>query len=114
MTRSKLETTRKRAGKVEWTERARADLRAIDDYIAADNPVAAERWVGRLIAKAEAAARLPLAGRIVPEMAQAEVREVFVRTYRVVYRVRTSGILVLTVFEGHRLFARSASGSDEE
>jgi len=80
---------------IDWTERALGDLRAIDDYIAADNPAAAERWVGRLIAKAEAAARLPMAGRRVPEKAQADVREVFLRTYRIVYRVRKGGILVL-------------------
>lgn len=92
---------------LEWTERAVADLRAIDAYIAADNPAAAERWLGRLIAKAEAAARLPLAGRVVPEKGRPDIREVFVRIYRVVYRVREEGILVLTVFEGHRLFPRS-------
>ncbi|MBX3229536.1 MAG: type II toxin-antitoxin system RelE/ParE family toxin [Labilithrix sp.] len=81
---------------IEWTERAVADLRAIDDYIAADNPAAAERWVGRLIAKAEAAARLPMAGRVVPEKGRTDIREVFLRTYRIVYRVREDSILVLT------------------
>ena len=104
--------TRSKRGKrtvsesLEWTERALIDLRAIEDYIAADNPVAAERWVSRLIAKAKAAARLPLVGRVVPEKAQIDVREVFLRQYRIVYRVRESGILILTVFEGHRLFPR--------
>jgi hypothetical protein len=29
---------------IEWTERALADLRAIEAYIAADSPAAAERW----------------------------------------------------------------------
>jgi len=105
---------RKVAESIEWTERALADLRAIDDYIAADNPAAAERWVGRLIAKVEAAARLPLAGRVVPEKARTDVREVFLRTYRIVYRVRERGILVLTVFEGHRLFPRGAVDAGEE
>jgi toxin ParE1/3/4 len=65
---------------IEWTERALADLRAIDHYIAADDPVAAERWTGRLIAKAEAAARLPMAGRMVPEKRRPDIREVFLRT----------------------------------
>lgn len=102
------------AGSIEWTERALADLRAIDDYIAADNPASAERWIGRLIAKAEAAGRLPLAGRIVPEKARADVREVFLRTYRIVYRVRDGGILLLTVFEGHHLFPRGAADTDDE
>ena len=99
---------------IEWTERAVADLRAIDDYIAADNPGAAERWVGKLIAKAEAAARLPMAGRVVPEKGRRDIREVFLRTYRIVYRVREGSILVLTVFEGHRLFPPGAADSGDE
>ncbi len=105
---------RKVARSIEWTERAVADLRGIDDYIAADNPVAAERWIGRLIAKAEAAARLPMAGRVVPEKGQHDIREVLLRTYRIVYRVRESSILVLTVFEGHRLVPPGAAGDGDE
>lgn len=63
--------------------------------IAADNSVAAERRVGKLIAKADAAARLPMAGRVVPEKGRPDIREVFLRTYRIVYRVRERSILVL-------------------
>lgn len=39
---------------------------------------------------------------MVPERANKDAREVFLRTYPIVYRVRKGGILVLTVFEGHR------------
>ena len=112
--------TRPRRGKgtaplaIEWTERAVADLRAIDDYIAADNPAAAARWASRLIAKAEAAARLPMTGRVVPEKGRTDIREVFLRTYRIVYRVRVGSILVLTVFEGHRLFPPGAADAGDE
>ncbi len=31
------------------------------------------------------------------------MREVFLQSYRIVYRVTLKGIVVLTVFEGHRL-----------
>ena len=89
---------------IEWTARAVRDLRDIEVYIGADDPAAAARWIARIIAGADAAARSPLAGRVVPEREEHGVREVFVRNYRVVYRVRESSILVLTVFEGHRLF----------
>lgn len=58
---------RKVAPSIARTEHALADLRAIDDYLADDDPLAAGRLVGRLIAKAETAARLPMAGRVVPE-----------------------------------------------
>lgn len=105
---------RKGAGQLEWTERALADLREIEDYIAADNPAAAGTWVARLIAKAETAARLPLAGRVVPEKARPDVREVLLRSYRIVYRVREEGIVVLTVFEGHRAFPHPATEPSRE
>jgi hypothetical protein len=41
---------------------------------------------------------------VVPELQRNDVREVFLRTYRIVYRIRKGTIDVLTVFEGHRLF----------
>ncbi len=81
-----------------------ADLDAIGDHIARDDPEAAERWVMKLVGTAEKAAGAPLAGRRVPELARDDVREVLVRTYRIVYRVTAKRCEVLTVFEGHRLF----------
>ena len=87
-----------------WTERALADLEAIRDYITRDNRAAAQRWVAKLIAAVESAAAAPVAARRVPEVGRTDVREVLLRTYRIVYRVSDSRICVLTVFEGHRLF----------
>jgi plasmid stabilization system protein ParE len=48
---------------IRWTERAVADLIAIGEYIAVDNPGAARRWVERLRYQAELAAEAPLGGR---------------------------------------------------
>jgi plasmid stabilization system protein ParE len=89
---------------VVWTDRALDDLRAIGDFIARDNPAAAEKWVGSLLAAAASAAETPLAGRIVPEFKREDVRELLRRTYRIVYRVREQSLEILTVFEGHRRF----------
>ena len=58
------------------------------------------------MATAELAAGAPLAGRRGPEIGRDDVRETFKRTYRIVYRVRSEGIEILTVFEGHRVFPR--------
>ncbi|MCC6807414.1 MAG: type II toxin-antitoxin system RelE/ParE family toxin [Deltaproteobacteria bacterium] len=88
--------------RVDFSPEALRDLDAIFDYIARDNPSAALRWVNRLITRAEKAAKQPLAGRIVPELADQAIREVFVRHYRIVYRVERGRLLVLTVIEGHR------------
>ena len=89
-----------------WTERAAADLMAIGEYIAADNPTAARAWVEKLRQRAVKASKVPRTGRVVPEIARDDVREVFQRTYRIVYRVVDDGIVVLTVFEGHRLLGK--------
>jgi toxin ParE1/3/4 len=91
----------RRSRKVVWTDRALRDLAQIDDYIAADDPRAAERWIDKLVAAAERAGRLPGAGRMVRERKRPDLREVLVRTYRIVYRVRGAQIEILTVFEGH-------------
>ena len=89
-----------------WTERAANDLISIGEHIAADNPTAARTWVEKIRQRAARASSMPRAGRVVPEVARDDVREVFQRTYRIVYRVVDDGIVVLTVFEGHRLLGK--------
>ena len=92
---------------VEWSERARDDLRAIFAHIAADNRATAERWVSRIVERAELAGEAPLLGRIVPELARDDVRETYLRSYRIVYRTDGQDMRILTVFEGSRLLRRS-------
>ncbi|MBI4509199.1 MAG: type II toxin-antitoxin system RelE/ParE family toxin [Deltaproteobacteria bacterium] len=98
---------------VVWTDRASADLEAIGDFIASDSPAAAAQWAGELMAAAERAASAPLAGRRVPELGRDDLREIFKRTYRIVYRVTTEHIEILTVFEGHRWFPRDVARDDK-
>ena len=88
---------------VRWTEKAAGDLLAIGEYIAVDRPAAARAWVERLRECGGRAAENPRAGRVVPEIGREDVREILLRSYRIVYRVAPRGIVVLTVFEGHRL-----------
>ncbi|MGB8335451.1 MAG: type II toxin-antitoxin system RelE/ParE family toxin [Desulfobacterales bacterium] len=90
--------------KLFWTETARHDLLTIRRYIAADNPTAAKRWVERLRDRARNALVAPLAGRKVPEFSRDDIRELIEGKYRIVYQVFADRLVVLTVFEGHRLF----------
>jgi len=94
----------RRARRLVWTERAIADLEAIESYIAAENQAAARRWIDKLLAAAKRMTKVPLSGRRVPEIGRDDVRETRLRTYRIVYRVTATQLDVLTVFEGHRLF----------
>ena len=85
---------------IHWSDRAKDDLAAIGDYISANNPIAAMRWVDRLIADVERAAEMPLSGRLVPEYVdRGDIREVLRSTHRIAYRVRDEAIDVLTIFE---------------
>jgi plasmid stabilization system protein ParE len=93
----------RRAPRVRWTFRAKDDLLVIAHFIATDDPVAARAWVAKLREQVRRAASTPLAGRRVPELARDDIREVLLRSYRIVYRIEPRGIVVLTVFEGHRL-----------
>ena len=91
--------------KLFWTETARQDLLAIRRYIAADNPTAAKQWTERLRERARNALHAPLAGRKVPEFSRDDIRELIEGVYRIVYQVFEDRLVVLTVFEGHRLFS---------
>ena len=92
--------------KLRWTRRARRDLVDIARYIERDKPEAARRWVARLRQRARTVAELPNSGRRVPEAPRGDVREVLVRSYRIVYLIDAETVWILTVFEGHRLFPR--------
>ena len=98
--------TRRAQRKLFWTERALRDLRDINAYIAADDPAAAERWADKLLVAAERAARFPYSGHIVREKGREDLRQILVRSYRIVYLVREKRVDVLTVFEGHHLLPK--------
>lgn len=86
-----------------WSRRAIRDLAQIQLYIEADDPDAAERWVRRLWERAERASRAPMAGRVVPEYGRTDLREVFLKSYRIIYRTDGRDLVVVTIIEGHRL-----------
>ncbi len=98
--------------KLHWTRRAERHLVEIGRFIARDKPGAARRWVGALKRRAEEVAERPLAGRVVPELNQEEVREVILRGYRIVYRVAEGVVEVLAVFESHRLLESALGGPE--
>ncbi len=74
-----------------WTERAANELTAIGEYIGADNPTAARACVEQLRQRAVKASKMPRTGRVVPEIARDDVREVFQRTSRIVFRLGEKG-----------------------
>ena len=90
--------------KLFWSETAIQDLQSIEQYITIDNPTAAKRWIRKLRKRAKNALHSPFSGRIVSEFSRDDIRELIEGNYRIVYQVFSDRVVVLTVFEGHRLF----------
>ena len=89
-----------------WTDPARADLAAARDYIALDDPAAASRVADRIIGRTEILADLPLAGAVVPEYADEDLREVLEYPYRIIYRVYPDRVDITAVVHGARRLPR--------
>jgi addiction module RelE/StbE family toxin len=88
--------------KIEWTEPALVDLESIRDYIRKDSEHYATRFVERIIEAVETLEKFPEMGRPVPEAEEENIRELLFHNYRIIYRVQTRCILVLTVIHGAR------------
>ncbi|MFI5403454.1 MAG: type II toxin-antitoxin system RelE/ParE family toxin [Planctomycetota bacterium] len=87
-----------------WSPRSIADLEAIASFIACDSPAYANIVVRRIVASVARLASFPQSGRIVPEFGRPDLREVIVRPYRVVYRVRQGAVEIATVVHSARVF----------
>jgi plasmid stabilization system protein ParE len=69
-----------------------------------ERPAAAVAWLERLLAGVQVLGKFPHRGRMVPEVARQDIREIMVRPYRVLYRVDTKRVIVLTVRHMRRAF----------
>ena len=94
------------AWKVIVAPSADADLANIVTYIARHNPKAAEKLGNLLIARAESLARFPEMGRVVPEFQDKNLREIVIRSYRIIYRLRqvNQSVEIVRFWHGARGF----------
>jgi toxin ParE1/3/4 len=89
--------------KVEWTNHAKRQLAGIHDFIAQDSPRFALRVVDRLTRRSQQIARFPNSGRILPELDRPDVREVIEPPFRIVYRILSDRIHVVSIFHSSQL-----------
>lgn len=90
--------------KVRWAPLAERRAAEAFAQIATDQPAGALRWLERLLRNVGQLQDFPDRGRMVPEIARPEIREVIVAPYRVVYRRDPARVLVLTVRHSRRAF----------
>ena len=89
--------------RVSWSPTALDDVDAIAEYINRDSPVYTRAVVNKLLDTARNLKTFPNAGRIVPELGDEAIRERFVYSYRLIYRVQDSDVLIVAVVHGKRL-----------
>lgn len=87
---------------VVWTARARDGLDEVLAYIAEDSPEAVEKVLDVVLGVADSLAFFSHRGRIVPEIGDQNIREVFVYSYRMIYEVLASEVRILAFLHGAR------------
>ena len=89
--------------RVTWSPEALDDVDAIAEYIHRDSPTYARAVTEKIIEASRNLKRFPNAGRVVPELDNDAIRERFVYSYRIIYRIMDNTALIVAVIHGKRL-----------
>ena len=92
---------------VVWAEPALADLEAIADYIALEDPIAASDRVQRVVAHVGQLAEHPESGSRVPELGRSRYRQLVEPPCRVFCRYDGAQVFILHVMRTERLMRKS-------
>lgn len=90
------------AQKVSWTEVAWADLEDVADFISKDSPHYAAAFVREVQDAARTLNQLFERGRVVPEFGDPAIRELFVRDYRLIYKIKEGFVFIIAFIHGAR------------
>ena len=85
---------------VAWSPEATEDLDSIAEYIAKDSEFYASAVVSKILATTRNIHDQPF---IVPEITNEKIRERFVYSYRLVYKINSNSITILAIIHGKRL-----------
>ncbi len=94
------------ACRVIWSDEAARDVELIAEHIARDSTTYASSVLRKLVDAGRSLEQFPFSGRVVPEAAEPTIREIFVYSYRVIYRARTDAVTIIAVIHGRRLLAQ--------
>ncbi len=90
------------AWKVIWSYEAASDLDAVAEYIARDSVFYAASFVEEILTASRSLDMFVERGRIVPEIGNQNIREIFVKGYRMIYHIEVSRIVILGLIHGRR------------
>jgi len=91
------------AYRIVWSPRALDDTDSIASYISRDSTAHASTVVTKIVRVTRTLKRFPFAGRMVPEFEDESLRERFVYSYRIIYRIEGQTVTVIAVIHGNRM-----------
>ncbi len=77
-----------------WSRFAINDIRDIYHYIRSDSLFYADRLLDEIVEKAETLISFPHRGRMTPELHDTSIREIFVKQYRLIYKIEENRIVI--------------------
>ncbi|MDF2935411.1 MAG: plasmid stabilization system [Paenibacillaceae bacterium] len=83
-----------------WTDSASQNLEHAVDYIFLDSPSYALSFLSDVMERVRTLDVFPYRGRLVPEVNNEDVREIFIHRYRLIYQVQEGRIVILTFVHG--------------
>ncbi len=89
--------------KIIWAPLAIDRATEIAEYIALDNPTAAQKWIDLIFQEVELLVSSPQMGRVVPEIGSKQIRELIIGNYRIIYRIDKISISILTIRHGKQI-----------
>ena len=89
--------------RVVWSPEAPDDLDAVAEYVARDSAFYARVVVDKILETARGLRQFPERGRVVPELADDCIREIFAYSYRIIYQATNEAIVILALVHGKRL-----------
>jgi len=90
---------------IEWSPTAENDFNEIIDYIAQDSPQYASLFYEQVHEKVENLNKFIKLGRKVPELDDPNIREIILRSYRLIYRIFGEKIQIVRIIHGSRILS---------
>ncbi len=90
---------------INWTIKAKSDLKNIFDYISNDSTKYAQRQIQGIVKNTSFIKNNSKIGRVVPEFNNPKVREVIVNKYRIIYYLKEEArVDILTIHHSAKEF----------
>lgn len=86
-----------------WTETALNDINNIAEYISLQSDFYAKQFVGNIFLASKKLENHPHIGKPVPELAAHHYREIFFKKYRIIHRIYSEIVYIISVHHSSRL-----------